>query len=107
MSTPMLKRNAVLMTLIGLVCWGTLGLAGAQTAPLISACVDAQGGLAQGRLRLVPEGTSCGAGETLMTWSAANHVTIAFPLVRNEANGLPYISTRRATEAILRGGRGP
>jgi hypothetical protein len=43
----------------------TASLAAAQSPPLIYACVDQQG-----RLRIVPQGTSCGPRETLLSWPA-------------------------------------
>jgi hypothetical protein len=64
MQTQRLTCGVLVMALIGLVCWGTLGVAAAQTT-LIYACVDTQG-----RLRVIAAGGSCGQRETLLTWPA-------------------------------------
>jgi hypothetical protein len=55
--------KTTLMATALLIALMLTGLAAAQSPTMIFACVDAQG-----RLRIIPQGTSCGAKETLLTW---------------------------------------
>jgi hypothetical protein len=68
-----LHMKTTLIATAVLIALMLTGLAAAQSPTMIFACVDAKG-----RLQIIPQGTSCGAKETLLTWPATPTTPTSF-----------------------------
>jgi hypothetical protein len=68
-----LRMKTILMATTLFITLMLAGLATAQSPTMIFACVDAQG-----RPRIIPQGTSCENRETLLTWPATPTTPTSF-----------------------------